>query len=113
MRFNNISYNLQIYNKTQIIDLTKIIYPNTDFLQNWKIVCNINLNGRKPSDFLKSSQSSTPTGITGANVAPPIGNAFMYIESSSLIHGENFMYHLREQILFILVISHFIIIDIH
>ena len=91
VRINNTAYNLLIYNKTQTIDLTKIIYPNIgiELLQNWKIICNNSLNEGKPSDFVKSSITSTPTGITGANVIPPIGNSFMYIETSSLNNGQN------------------------
>ena len=80
----NISYTLQIYNKTQIKDTTKMIYPNTgnDLLQNWKIFCNNKYNEGKPSDFIKSTKTNSPTGFSGATVLPPIGNSFMYIECS-------------------------------
>ena len=84
VRVNDIPYNLQIYNKAQIIDTTKIIYPNTghDFLPNWKIVCNNKYNEGKPSDFTKSTKTNSPTGSSGATVLPPVGNSFMYIECS-------------------------------
>ena len=82
------SYNLQIYNKTQIIDTTEMIFLNTgnDLLQNWKIIYN-NRNGEgKPSDFIKSTKSNSPTGNSGATSLPPIGNCFMYIETSGVNH---------------------------
>ena len=46
VHINNTAYNLQIYNQTQTIDTTKLIFPNTgtDLLQNWKIVCNNRLD---------------------------------------------------------------------
>ena len=40
-RVGNIPYNLQIYNKTQLIDTTEMIYPNhgDQLLQKWTIKC--------------------------------------------------------------------------
>ena len=71
---NNISYNLQIYNKIQLIDTTKIIFPNngSDLLQNWKIQCNNRFNTGIHSDFIKSTRTNSPTGFSGATVLPPI-----------------------------------------
>ena len=89
VRINNTSYNLQIYNKTQIIDTTKIIFPNTghDLLQNWKIVVN-NKNGEgTPFEFIKSTKTSSPTPQSGASTLSPIGNSFMYIETSANNHN--------------------------
>ena len=42
VRVNNTAYNLQINNQTQIMDTTKLIFPNTGdhLLQNWLIICN-------------------------------------------------------------------------
>ena len=88
VRINNTSYNLQIYNKTQIIDTTKILFPNTghDLLQNWKIVVN-NKNGEgTPFEFIKSTKTSSPTPNSGASNLPPIGNSFMFIETSANNH---------------------------
>ena len=81
---NNTPYNLQIYNKTQLIDNTKMIFPNTgnDLLQNWKIICNNRNNEGKPSDFIKRSKSNSPTDQSGATSLHPIGTCFMYIETS-------------------------------
>ena len=62
-----------------------MIFPNTgnDLLQNWKIICN-NRNGEgKPSDFMKLTKTSSPTGESGPTSLAPIGNCFMYIETTS------------------------------
>ena len=69
VRVDNISYNLQMYNKSPIIDTTKMIFPNTgnEILQNWKIICNKKYNEGKPSDFIKSTKTNSPTGNSGAN----------------------------------------------
>ena len=84
VQVNNIPYNLQIYNKTQILDSTKMMIPNTghDLFQNWKIICN-NRNGEgRPSDFIKSTKTNSPTGNSGATSWPPIGNAFVVVETT-------------------------------
>ena len=63
IRQGNTAYNLQIYNKTQLIDTTEIIYPNTghDLLYKWAIICN-NIHGEgKPQDFLKSTKTKSPS----------------------------------------------------
>ena len=84
-------YNLTKYNKILLTDITIIKYPNTGgyLLQNWNIKCNDkNYNGKIQS-FLKSTKSSSPTGDSGADSLPPIGTAFMYIETTSNNHGNN------------------------
>ena len=83
VHINITAYNLQIYNKTQIIDTTKLFFPNTgtDLLQNWKIICNNRLGEGSPSDFLKSTKTNSPTSQSGATSLPPIGTCFMYIET--------------------------------
>ena len=88
---NNYPYNLQIYNKTQIIDTTKMIFPNTgnDLLQNWKILCNNRYAEGKPSEFIKSTKTSSLTASSGATNLPPIGTAFMYIETSANNHNSS------------------------
>ena len=79
------------YNKIQLTDTTKIKYPNKGgFLsQNWNIIANDKYSNGKISNFVKSTKSTSPTGDSGATSLPPIGNAFMYIETSSNNHGEN------------------------
>ena len=84
-------YNLTKYNTIQLTDTTVIKYPNSGgyLLQNWNIRCNDkNYNG-KIQNFLRSSKSSSPTGDSGATNIPPIGTAFMYIETTSNNHGNN------------------------
>ena len=91
-RVNNVAYNLQIFNKAQMIHTTEIISPNKAgyLLQGWTILCN-NVNGTgKLGDFVKSTQSSSPTGDSGCKFfKSTIGTAFMYIETSSNNHGSD------------------------
>ena len=79
---------MQIYNKTQIIDVTEIISPNTghDLLYKWAIKCKDRNGGGKPQDFIKSTMTKSPTGESGPESIPPIGKAFMYIETSQNNH---------------------------
>ena len=84
-------YNLAKYNKIHLTDLTVLKYPNNSgyLLQNWHIRCNDkNYNG-KISNFKKSSKTGSPTSESGATILPPVGTAFMYIETSSNNNGNN------------------------
>ena len=85
------TYNLTKYNKIQIIDTTEIKYPNigSDLLQKWNIKCNNKNNVSQVGDLIKSTKTNSPTGHSGATSLPPIGNSFMYIETSSNNHGSN------------------------
>ena len=87
----NDTYNLTNYDKIQITDTTIIKYPNTGgyLLQNWIIRCNDKNNNGKIQNFLKSTKTNSPTGYSGAESITPIGNSFMYIETSSNNHGNN------------------------
>ena len=84
-------YNLTKYNKISITDTTEMRYPNigSDLLQKWNIKCNNKNNISKVGDFIKSTKTNSPTGHSGAMSLPPIGNSFMYIETSSNNHGAN------------------------
>ena len=84
-------YNLTKYNKINIIDTTEIRYPNTgdSLLQKWIIRSNNRNNQSISSDFIKSTRTKSPTNESGATNLPPIGNAFMYIETSSNNNGNN------------------------
>ena len=84
--FENDIHNLTKYNKIQIIDTTITKYPNTGgyCLQNWVIKCNDKNNIGKIQDFIKTNSA---TGYSGATNLPPIGDSFMYIETSSNNHG--------------------------
>ena len=87
----NDTYNLTKYNKISITDITEIKFPNSGnaLLQKWKIYCNNKNNQSRISDFIKSTKTYSPTGYSGATSLPPIGSAFMYIETSSNNHGSN------------------------
>ena len=87
----NDTYNLTKYNKISITDITEIKFPNSGnaLLQKWKIYCNNKNNQSRISDFIKSTKTNSPTGFSGATSLSPIGNAFLYIETSSNNHGSN------------------------
>ena len=87
----NNTYNLTKYDKIQITDTTIIKNPNTSgyLLQNWVIKCNDKNNNGKIQNFIKSTKTNTPTGCSKATNLPPIGNSFLYIETSSGNHGNN------------------------
>ena len=82
-------YNLTKHNKIQLTDTTIIKYPNSGsyLLQNWNIRCNDKNNNGKIQNFLLSTKTNSPTNDSGATYLPTIGNAFMYIETSSNNHG--------------------------
>ena len=87
----NDTYNLTNFDKMQITDITIINYPNTIFylLQNWIIKCNDRTNSGKKQNFVKLTETNSPTGYSGAASLLPIGNSFLYIETSSINHGIN------------------------
>ena len=84
-------YNLTKYVKILITDVTEIKFPNiaSDLLQKWVIYCNNKNNQSKINDFRKSTKTSSPSSNSGAEGLPPVGTAFMYIETSSNNHGNN------------------------
>ena len=87
----NDTYNLTKYDKIQITDKTIIKNPNTGgyLLQNWVIKCNDKNNNGKIQNFIRSTKTNSPTGYSGATSLPPIGNSFMYTETSSNDQGNN------------------------
>ena len=87
----NNTYNLTKYNKKQLTDTTIMKAANTGgyLLPYWKIICNDRNNNGKIQNFIKSTKTRSPSSDSGASVLPPIGNAFMYIETSSGNHGNN------------------------
>ena len=87
----NDTYNLTKYDKIQITDTTEMRYPNigSGLLQKWNIKCNNKNNQSRINDFIKSTITNSPTGYSGATSLPPIGESFMYIETSSNNHGNN------------------------
>ena len=87
----NDTYNLTKYDKIQLTDTTIIKYPNNGgyLLQNWNIKCNDKYNNGKIQNFIRSTKINSPTGGSGATSLPPIGDSFMYIETSSNNYGNN------------------------
>ena len=85
----NDTYNLTKCNKISITDTTEIKYPNigSDLLQKWNVKCNNKNNQSRITDFIKSTETNSPTSYSGATSLPPIGSSFMYIETSSNNHG--------------------------
>ena len=84
-------YNLTKYNKFQLTVIT-VIKAGTgglSLLPIWRIVCNHKNNSRKITSFIKSTKSKSPTGDSGSTSLPPIGSAFLYIETSSNNNGNN------------------------
>ena len=87
----NDTYNLTKYDKIQITVTTEIKFPNigSDLLQKWNFKCNNRINQSRITDFMKSTKTKSPTGYSGATNLSPLGNSFMYTETSSNNHGNN------------------------
>ena len=85
------TYNLTKYDKIQLTDTTIIKYPNSGgyLLQNWLIKCNDKNNAGKVQNFVRSTKTHSPSSNSGPESLPPIGDSFMYIETSSNNHGDN------------------------
>ena len=84
-------YHLTKYNKIKLTNQTILKYPNSGsyLLPLWRIVCNDRNKNGKLNNFVKSSKSSSPTNDSGATSLPPIGGAFMYIETSGNNNNQN------------------------
>ena len=84
-------YNLTKYNKIQLSDVTVMKAANTgsSLMTYWKIICNDKNSNGKINNFIKSTKTNSPTGLSGATILPPIGSAFMYIETTSNNNGNN------------------------
>ena len=90
----SIGYDTSNLTENDRINITVIIEmrnPNKgkSLLQNRTLKC-INKNkNAKINTFLKSTTNTSPTAESRASSVPPIGWAFMYVESSSNNHGPN------------------------
>ena len=84
-------YHLTKYNKIQLTNETILKYPNSGsyLLPLWRIVCNDRNKNGKQNNCVKSSKSSSLTADSGATTLLPIGNSFMYIETSGNNSGAN------------------------
>ena len=60
----NDTYNLTKFNKIQITDTTEFKFPNigSDLLQKWNIRCSNKVNQSRITDFIKSTETNSPTG---------------------------------------------------
>ena len=87
----NDTYNLNKYDKIQIADTTTTKSPNTGgyHQQQWNMKCKDKNNNGKIQKFIKSTETNSPTSLPGATSSSPIGDSFMYIETSSNNHGNN------------------------
>ena len=85
----NDTYNLTKYNKILLTDTAVLKTGSTGLylLPYWKIICNDKNNNGKIQNFIKSTKSNSPTGDSGATTLPPIGSAFMFLETSSNNNG--------------------------
>ena len=84
-------YNVTKYNKTQLTDISRVRVGNSGLfvLNDWRIVCN-DINGLgNLNRYIKSTKTSSPTSQSGATSLPPIGNGFMYIETSGAFSGDD------------------------
>ena len=100
-------YHLTKYNKYYLTDITRMISPNSGLYlkPRWIIECKDRNNNGKVGSFIKSTRTNSPTGFSGAESLPPIGRAFMYIESSGNNNSEAYVRLIRTDIIQITNIS--------
>ena len=72
-------------------DTTVIKAPNSGgyLLQQWSTKYNDKNNAGKTKNFIRSTKTNSPSSHSGATSLPPIGDSFMYIETSSNNHRPN------------------------
>ena len=85
----NDTYNLTKYNEKQLTDTSIIKSGNSGgfLLPSWRIFCGDKNNNGKLTNFVRATRSNSPAGNSGASSLPPIGNAFMYFETSGKNSG--------------------------
>ena len=78
-------------NEIQVTDIKAMKTGNGGgyLLSSWRIFCNDMNNNGKITNFIRATKTNSPTGDSGATSLPPIGSAFMYIETTSNNHGSN------------------------
>ena len=93
------TYNLTKYDKIQITDTTIIKNGNAGgyLLPSWRILCNDKNKNGKITNFIGATKTQSPTSDSGATSLPPIGDSFMYIESSGGNHGYDHVFVSFEQ----------------
>ena len=81
------TYLLTKYDKIQVTDTTIIKQGNGQYLlPRRKVVCNDKNNKVVTTNFIRMTKTNSPTNHSRATTLPPIGSAFMYIETSSSNH---------------------------
>ena len=87
----NDTYNLTKNEKIKLTGRPIIEYPNSGgyLLEQWNIKCNDKKIAGKKQNFIGSTKTNNPSSNSGATSLPPIGDSFMYIETSSNNHGPN------------------------
>ena len=81
------TYNLSKYDKIQFVDTTIIKHGNGSYLlPRRKVVCKDKNTTGVMTNFIRATKTSSPTSHSGATSLPPIGIAFIYIETSSNNH---------------------------
>ena len=81
-------YNLTKYNEIQLIDTTIIKQGNGQYLlPRWKVICNDKNTNGVTTNFIRATKINNPTSQPGTTSLPPIGESFMYVETSSNDRG--------------------------
>ena len=85
----NASYKFTKYNRIQSTDSMIIQVGNSrGYLPpSWRKFCNHKNKICKIKSFIGATKTNSPTSESWATQLPPIGTAFMYIETSSNKHG--------------------------
>ena len=87
----NYTYFLTKYDKIPLPDVTEIISPNIgrDLLLRWREKYLNKISNTKIGNFIKSTVTNSPSSHSRATFLPPIGTAFLYIETTHNNHGHN------------------------
>ena len=88
---DNDTYKCIENDKMQITETTNIKTPNSGGYLSHKWLKNVLIKiwMIKHRNFIKSTKTNSSTSHSGETSFPPIGKLFMYIETSSDIHGNN------------------------
>ena len=91
MSVGNDTYNPTKYNKIQITNIAIIKAGNTGakLLRKRDIKCNDKINNGNIHTFIRSTMTNSPPSNSGATNLPPLGDSFMYKETSSNNRGKN------------------------
>ena len=75
--------------RIQIIDIIEVRFRIiiSNLLQKWYFKSDTKIIQSRLNDFIKSTKRSSPTPNTASSILPPIGNSFMYIQTSKKNNG--------------------------